>query len=255
MKFKTVLLWQTWGDIRQCIQLFLSRVSLLLAMCCFFCLCTSSTVVWNPNPILINSPRHDTIRVASSRLSRKKKKKEKMLRGWYRSAIISLQRTTAPPPPQYQIAYDAKHATTSSDLVRQAWRLRRIATTTACHLGANADADDPTGIRLKATSRYNNEICHKNKSQAAADQGCKAIQNGHGSWMINLKLGVFGGKCLSLLESNAPLNKFKQFSFFPISGVKVAALSGRIVDRVGMLRINRTSVHWYLRPKRLKVGQ
>lgn len=103
MKFKTVLLWQTWGDIRQCIQLFLSRVSLLLAMCCFFCLCTSSTVVWNPNPILINSPRHDTIRVASSRLSRKKKKKEKMLRGWYRSAIISLQRTTAPPPPSIRL--------------------------------------------------------------------------------------------------------------------------------------------------------
>lgn len=64
--------------------------------------------------------------------------------------------------------------------------------------------------------------CHKKETQAAADQGCKAIQNGHGNGMINLQLGGSGGKHLPLLESDAPLNKFKQVSFFfHTSGVKL----------------------------------
>lgn len=102
IKFKTVLLWETWGDYPSVHSTFpFPRLSLLAMW--FFCSCMSSSVVWNPNPILINSPRHDTIRVASSRLSRDRRKTEKMLRGWYRSAIISLQRSTAFSPPSIRL--------------------------------------------------------------------------------------------------------------------------------------------------------
>lgn len=70
--------------------------SLTLAyVCC--CSCISSSV--QLQPILINSTRHDTIRV-SSQLSWDKK----MLLGWYRSAIISLQHLTALFPPGIRLS-------------------------------------------------------------------------------------------------------------------------------------------------------
>lgn len=79
----------------------------------------------------------------------------------------------------------------------------------------------------------------------------EAIQNGHvvtendqpqAGWIWR-EISVTSGGQRAIKQIQAV------FFLFPphIQSETVTALSGRIVDRVGMLRINRTSVHWYLR--------